>query len=154
NTWDYYAHDQSQIDRVRMANPPSFLDFANDPKFKADQDKKRPGLSPGSQNFQVGIPNISFSGGQEPNEASFSNPCSGQCPYTNWNDIYSFNDTLSKVWGRHNLKAGLYYERTGKVEQNQATGAGDYLGNYSFASSTAMPNNTQDGYANAFLGNF
>src|SRR5262249_30233536 len=28
------------------------------------------------------------------------------------------------------------------------------LGAYSFASSTAMPNNTQDGYANAFLGLF
>ena len=40
------------------------------------------------------------------------------------------------------------------MEQNQATGAGSYLGAYSFASSTAMPNNTQDGYANAFLGNF
>ena len=40
------------------------------------------------------------------------------------------------------------------MEQNQATGAGSYLGAYNFASSTAMPNNTQDGYANAFLGNF
>jgi hypothetical protein len=65
-----------------------------------------------------------------------SDPCSGQGPYTNWNDIYSFNDTLSKAWGKHNIKAGLYYERTGKVEQNQATGACSYLGAYSFASST------------------
>ena len=154
NTWDYYAHDQSQIDRSTMGNPPSFDNFATDPKFLADQNKARPGLSPGSQNLQIGIPNITFGGGQEPNEASFADPCSGQCPYTNWNDIYSFNDTVSKVWGKHNLKAGLYYERTGKVEQNQATGAGSYLGAYNFASSTAMPNNTQDGYANAFLGNF
>jgi hypothetical protein len=154
NNWSYYAHDQSQLDRTTMGNPPSFIDFANDPKFKADQNKARAGLSPGSQNFQIGIPNFSFGGGQFPNEASFADPCSGQCPYTNWNDIYSFNDTLSKVIGKHNLKTGLYYERTGKVEQNQATGAGSYLGAYSFASSTAMPNNTQDGYANAYLGNF
>src|SRR5262249_10031280 len=154
NTWDYYAHDQSQLDRSTMGNPPSFLDFATDLNFKNDQSKKRPGLSPGSQNFQIGIPNLAFGGGQEPNEANFTDPCSGQCPYTNWNDIYSFNDTLSKVWGKHNLKTGLYVERTGKVEQNQATGAGSYLGAYSFASSSAMPNNTQDGYANAFLGNF
>ena len=154
NTWDYYAHDQTQIDRSTMANPPSFNNFGTDPKFQKDQNLKRPGLSAGSQNFQVGIPDISFGGGQEPGEVSFSDPCSGQCPYTNWNDIYSFNDTLSKVWGKHNLKTGLYYERTGKVEQNQATGAGSYLGAYSFASSAAMPNNTQDGYANAFLGNF
>jgi hypothetical protein len=154
NSWSYYAHDQSQLDRSQMGNPPSFDNFATDPKFQADQNKKRAGLSSGSQNFQVGIPNFSFGGGQEPNEASFSDPCSGQCPYTNWNDIYSFNDTVSKVIGKHNLKAGLYYERTGKVEQNQATGAGSYLGAYSFASSTSMPNNTQDGYANAYLGLF
>ncbi len=66
----------------------------------------------------------------------------------------SFNDNLSKAWGKHNFKAGLYYERTGKVEQNQATGAGSYLGAYNFSSTTAMPNNTQDGYANALLGDF
>ncbi len=155
NNWSYYAHDQAQLDRSTMANPPSFDNFLTDPKFLADQNKVRPsGLTPGSQNFQIGIPNFSFGGGQLPNEASFADPCSGQCPYTNWNDIYSFNDTVSKVAGKHNLKAGLYYERTGKVEQNQATGAGSYLGAYNFASGTAMPNNTQDGYANAFLGQF
>ncbi|HEV3199594.1 MAG TPA: carboxypeptidase-like regulatory domain-containing protein [Bryobacteraceae bacterium] len=152
NTWDYYAHDQSQLSRSTMGNPPSFNNFATDPAFLADQNKARPGLSPGSQNLQIGIPELSFGGGQEPNEASLSQPCSGDCPYTNWNDIYSFNDNLSKVIGQHNLKAGLYYERTGKVEQNQFSSP--YLGNYSFASSSAMPNNTQDGYANAFLGNF
>jgi hypothetical protein len=152
NTWDYYAHDQSQIDRGQMGNPPSFINFASDPNFQADQNKPRATLSPGSQNLQIGIPDVSFGGGQEPNETSYSGPCSADCPYTNWNDIYSFNDTLSKVWGKHNLKAGLYYERTGKVEQNQFSSP--YLGSYSFASSTAMPNNTQDGYANAFLGLF
>jgi hypothetical protein len=155
NTWDYYAHDQSQLDRATMGNPPSFATFATDPSFQKDQNQKRPGLSPGSQNFQVAVPNITFGGGQFPNEASLVDPCGsagGQCPATNWNDIYSFNDTLSKVLGKHNLKAGLYYERTGKVEQNQA--ASSYLGAYDFSSTAAMPNNTQDGFANAFLGNF
>src|SRR5205807_6821262 len=71
NSWDYYAHDQSQTDRSMMGNPPSFNNFATDPKFQADQNKKRPGLSPGSQNIQIGIPEISFGGGQEPGEASF-----------------------------------------------------------------------------------
>jgi hypothetical protein len=152
NTWSYYAHDPSQIDRSTMGNPPSFINFSTDPNFQKDQNKPRAGLSPGSQNFQIGIPDFSFGGGQEPNEASYNAPCSGDCPYTNWNDIYSFNDTVSKVLGKHNLKTGLYYERTGKVEQNQF--ASPYLGSYSFASSTAMPNNTQDGYANAYLGQF
>ena len=154
NTWDYYAHDQSQLDRATMGNPPSFANFATDPNFTKDQNQKRPGLAAGSQNFQVAIPNINF-GGQLPNEASLIDPCGsagGQCPATNWNDIYSFNDTISKVWGKHNIKAGLYYERTGKVEQNQASSS--YLGSYDFSSASAMPNNTQDGYANAFLGQF
>jgi len=155
NSWDYYAADQSQLARSIMGNPPSFDNFATDPKFLADMGLTRfGGLSNGSQNFEVGIPDIAFGGGQEPNEATFSDPCSAQCPYTNWNNIYSFNNTVSKVWGQHNFKAGLYFERTEKVEQNQATGAGEYLGSYSFASSSAMPNNTQDGYANAFLGDF
>src|ERR1035441_7074270 len=79
--------------------------------------------------------------------------CSGQCPYSNWNDIYSFNDALSKVWGKHNLKAGVFFERTGKVEVGSGS-QGAQLGSYNFASGSAMPNNTQDGYANAFLGNF
>jgi len=155
NTWDYYAHDQSQLDRSTMGNPPSFANFAADPNFVADQKRKRPGLAEGSQNFQIAVPNVTFGGGQFPNEASLVDPCGnagGQCPATNWNDIYSFNDTLSKVLGKHNLKAGLYYERTGKVEQNQASSS--YLGAYDFSSTAAMPNNTQDGYANAFLGNF
>jgi hypothetical protein len=152
NTWDYYAHDQTQIDRARMGNPPSFNNFTTDPNFQNDQNKPRPTLSPGSQNFQIGIPDFSFGGGQEPNEATFSQVCSGDCPYTNWNDIYSFNDALSKTWRNHNFKAGLYYERTGKVEQNQFSSP--YLGSYSFASSSSMPNNTQDGYSNAYLGLF
>jgi hypothetical protein len=155
NTWDYYVHDQSQVDRSTMGNPPSFANLANDPNFVKDQNLKRPGLSPGSQNFQIAVPNINFGGGQFPNEASLTDPCGsagGQCPATNWNDIYSFNDTVSKTWGKHNFKAGLYYERTGKVEQNQASSS--YLGAYDFSSTSAMPNNTQDGYANAFLGNF
>ena len=151
NTWDYYAHDQTQLDRSTMGNPPSFDNFLTDPLFVADQNKPRPALTPGSQFYQTGIPSVSF-GGQWPNEAGFGEPCSGVCPYTNWNDIYSFNDAVSKVSGKHNLKAGLYVERTGKVEVDQL--GAQYLGVYSFGSSTAMPNNTQDGYANAYLGNF
>jgi hypothetical protein len=154
NSWDYYAHDQSQLDRSMMGNPPSFDNFATDPLFTSDGKKQKPaGLGSGAIFYQTGIPNISFGGGQEPNEVNFNPNCSGQCPYTNWNDIYSFNDNLSKVIGQHNLKAGVYYEKTGKVEVGSGS-QGNYLGAYNFASATAMPNNAQDGYANAFLGNF
>jgi len=154
NSWDYYAHDASQTDRSMMGNPPSFDNFATDPLFTNDVNKQKPaGLGSGSVFYQTAVPNIAFGGGQEPNEVSFSPGCSGQCPYSNWNDIYSFNDSLSKVVGKHNLKAGFYYEKTGKVEVGSGS-QGSYLGSYNFASSTAMPNNTQDGFANAFLGDF
>ena len=154
NTWSYYVHDQTQLDRITMGNPPSFNNFATDPLYVADQNSTRlAGLGTGSIFYQTGVPNLSFGGGNETGEASMSPGCSGQCPYSNWNDIYSFNDALSKVWGKHNLKAGVFFERTGKVEVGSGS-QGAQLGSYNFASGSAMPNNTQDGYANAFLGNF
>jgi hypothetical protein len=154
NSWDYYANDPSQTARSMMGNPPSFDNFATDPLFTGDMNKQRPaGLGAGSVFYQTAVPNLTFGGGQEPNEAGFTPSCSGQCPYSNWNDIYSFNDTVSKVVGTHNLKAGVYIERTGKVEVGSGS-QGSYLGAYNFASATAMPNNTQDGFANAYLGDF
>src|ERR1019366_9127986 len=129
-------------------------ELRGDPHFIADQNLWRPsGLGPGSENFQVGDPFLSFGGGQEASEASYtSSMTSCVLPCTNWNNAYTASDSVSKVWGKHNFKAGLYFERTGKTEQDQL--GAQYLGAYSFASSTAMSNNTQDGYANAFLGNF
>jgi hypothetical protein len=154
NSWDYYAVDQSQINLSQMGNPPGFDNFATDPLYVNDMSSTRPaGLGTGSIFYQTAVPNITFGGIAEPNEISFSPGCSGQCPYTNWNDIYSVNDAVSKVWGKHNFKAGFYYERTGKVEVGSGS-QGSQLGAYSFANSTSMPNNTTDGFANAYLGQF
>jgi hypothetical protein len=148
NTWDWYAHDLGQVARANMNNPPSFNNFKTDPNFVNDGSLARPTLTPGAQNFDIEVPQIGFGGGQEPNEAGFG---SAMRPYTNWNDIYSFNDALSKVQGKHNLKAGVYIERTGKVQQS---GTGSYLGNFNFGSGgTPMAADTQEGYANAWLGN-
>jgi len=155
NSWDYYSADDSQVARSTMGNPPSFDNFTTDPNFVNDKTSTRPaGMGTGPIYYQIAVPNVSF-GGDEPSEASIS-PCSAggsQCPYTNWNDIYQFTDNLSKVWGKHNIKAGFYYERTGKVEWASGT-QGNYVGSYNFGSSTAMPNNTQDGYGNAYLGQY
>src|SRR5207253_5304083 len=62
NTWDYYVHDPYQVDRARMANPPHWFD-ENDKNFTGDKDKKRPTLGPGSQNYGVYIPIVTFGGG-------------------------------------------------------------------------------------------
>ena len=152
NSWNYYPHDESQMSRANMGNPPSFNDFKTDPNFVGDVNQPRPTLTPGSQNFGAFIPSLSF-GGTIPSEAAPPGTCSGgMCPYTNWNDIYSFNDAVSKVQGKHNLKAGIYIERTGKVQHSDL---GSYLGNYNFGSGgAAMSADTTDGWANAWLGNF
>jgi len=150
NTWDYYPRDDSQLSRANMGNPPSFANFATEPNYANDKGNPRPDMTtPGSLNFQVVIPGTSFGG--QPTESAPSPSCGGTCPYTNYNDIYSFNDAISKVWGKHNLKAGLYIERTGKVQHDDL---GSAMGAYSFGSGgAAMAADTQDGYANAYLGN-
>lgn len=148
NTWDYYVADPSQVDRARMKNPPSFNDFTKDPDFVNDHDRKRPTMpSAGSQNYAVYVPSVSFGGGATTGQVSYSS----SRPYTNWNDLYTFNDTISYIRAKHNFKAGFYYERVGKVQQSNG---GNYLGNYNFSSSSSFPLDTGNGYANAFLGNF
>ena len=145
NTWDYYVHDPSQVDRAQMGNPPHWFD-ENDANFKNDKDLKRPTLGPGSQNFGVYVPQINF-GAPSANQNGFGMTR----PYTNWNDLYTVNDSISFVKGQHNIKAGFYYERTGKVQQS---GQGAYLGTYNFGSSSSFPQDTNNGYANAYIGNF
>ena len=146
--------DQTQINLPQMGNPPGFDNFATDPLYVNDQKSTRPaGLGKGSLFYQTGVPYVVFGGIAEANEIDFVSNCFGQCPYTNWNDIYSFNDAVSKVWGKHNLKAGLYFERTGKVEVGSGS-QGLQLGYYNFGYSPGTPNQTTDGFANAFLGNF
>lgn len=145
NTWSWYPHDPAQLDRAKIGNPPHWFN-EKDKSFTEDQAKWRPNLSPGSQNFAFWAPGMSFGGGSTTGQVSF-NP---NRPYTNYNDIYAFNDNFSYVRGAHSFKAGLSYERTGKVQQ----AGGSYLGYYTFGSSSSMPMDTNNGYANALVGNF
>jgi len=146
NSWDYYPTDPSQLDRSRMANPPHWFD-ENHPSF--NNDGKRPGLPPGAQNFSVFIPGIYFGGGATVGQVNGFNH--GMRPYTNFNDVWTFGDNLSIIRGAHSFKMGFTYERTGKWQQG---GSGQYLGAYTFSSTSAMPQDTGNGYANALVGNF
>jgi hypothetical protein len=150
NTYDIYAHDQSQVDRARMGNPPHWFD-ENDPNFKNDVNRPRPGLSPGSQFYQLAVPSVIFGGGATVGQMSYTDMNAYlPIPFTNFNDAYTFIDNFSAVKGKHSIKAGLYYERTGKVQ----AGGVYLLGYYNFASTSANPNDSGNGYANAYLGNF
>ncbi len=63
---------------------------------------------------------------------------------------FSLTDGLSKVWGKHTLKAGLFLERDREYEGEQGT----FAGNFSFGRDTNNPNDSNWAYANALLGNF
>jgi len=152
SSWSYYPHDQSQLARSNMLNPPAFDNFVADPLFVADVNQSRPTLSTGSENYQVGVPSVAFGGGQESETSAGTQSCGlGQCPITTFTWTYSINDNLSKVIGKHNLKAGVFWEHAYK---SQANTQGSYLGAYNFGSGgVLMAADTQDGFANAYLGN-
>jgi len=143
NTWDWYPHDPSQVDRARVGNPPHWYS-TSDPNFSSDGSLARPNLPPGAQNFANWAPSI--------NGGSMGNPPNGGSrPYTNWNNEYSANESLSWVKGAHNVKAGIFWLKKEKVQQG---GSGTYLGNYNFGTNTSWPSDTNYGNANMFLGNF
>ena len=143
NTWDWYPHDESQIARSRVGNPPHWFDEKSS-QFANDGNNPRPNLPPGAQNFAVWAPSI--------NGLSIGNPPNGGGrPYTNWNNEYSVNESISWVHGAHNIKAGLFWQKVEKVQQN---GSGTYLGNFNFGTSSSWLQDAGYGNANAYLGNF
>ena len=91
------------------------------------------------------LPNISF-GARHYTPVNIS--VIGSFPYENFNDIYSVVDNLSKVAGKHQLKAGIYFERTGKLSPLWTT----YRGSLAFGHSALNPISANDGFANALLG--
>jgi len=134
NSWNWWMVDPSEFTRDKMGNPPKW--------YPVGQSKL------GTQPRFVGnyIPTVTF-GGTPVNSAAFTDQ---RAPYTNWMDLYSFTNDLTKVYGRHSIKAGIYVERNGKF----VTWNSSYRGAYNFAPNANNPYNTGHGYANALLGYF
>ena len=155
NSWCYFPHDISQLQRSTMNNPPMLIDHTNDPAYLTDVGP-RPLLGPGPQNLAILVPNVSFGGGATVGQTTWPAPGFGGAagqgrPEMNWNNIWEFTDNLTWVKGAHNLKAGIYIEHTEKFQQ---TDFNLFNGTYNFASSTAFPQDTGNGYANAYVGNY
>ena len=75
----------------------------------------------------------------------------GRTPLTGDDKLYTFNDTLTMVRGKHTYKAGMYFEHVRNEEGPTAT----FAGLCDFSSTDANnPGNTGYAYANALLGNF
>jgi hypothetical protein len=132
----WYVHDETQLNRQNMGNPPSFNNLAKDPMVTNDVGTRWL-ASTGQMNFANYVPNVSFGDAAGRTEtAPATAPCWGQCPYTNWAEGWSFADNLSRVQKKHNVKFGVYVERTAKV---QAGNNGSYLGSYNFGNDTNNP---------------
>ncbi|HEY2933855.1 MAG TPA: carboxypeptidase regulatory-like domain-containing protein [Acidobacteriota bacterium] len=71
-----------------------------------------------------------------------------QFPYKNSNTTFDFIDNVSKVWGPHLIKAGVFFQRSRKDQS-----AGDSM-RIDFQHSVRNPDNAGHPYANALLGNF
>ena len=98
-----------------------------------------------ASNESGAIPNVTFGG--VPN---YINPSLGNIPYTNENPVFTFADNLSKVWGTHTFKAGVYIERMRKDE----VGGPNTRGAFAFGRNSNNPLDANYAFANALLGNF
>ena len=88
-------------------------------------------------------------GGPTPNQPSYAN---GNPEYSNNNVIDTATDNISKVWGNHSLKGGIYLEFNRKVQPCGSAGCNGYTGAYSFNVDVNNPLNTGNSYANTLLG--
>jgi Carboxypeptidase regulatory-like domain len=73
-----------------------------------------------------------------------------QSPFSNYNTDIDATDNLTKVWGPHTFKTGLYVQRSRKDQTTQDP----FNGDYNFQSGGGNPYDTGNGLANTLLGVF
>jgi len=91
------------------------------------------------------IPNVTFNGTRinaSPNLGT------GDAPFINYNTTIDTVDNLTKVWGSHTFKAGIYLQRSRKDQTSFA----NFNGSYNFGDNPSNPFDTGFGFANALLG--
>src|SRR5215831_11566411 len=96
------------------------------------------------------LPAMSF-GGVSPSPAQVT--YDGRFPMVDDATKITFADDLTKIWNRHEFKAGVRLERSLYNQYHQAGGA-NFPGNFSFGTDSSNPNDSGYAYANALLGNY
>ena len=91
------------------------------------------------------IPQINVGGSHLGNSPSFG---TADAPFVNYNTTIDISNNLTKVWGKHTIKVGLYMQRSRK---NQ-TSFGDNNGSYNWGDTTSNPYDTGYGYSNMLYG--
>jgi hypothetical protein len=79
----------------------------------------------------------------------------GRFPMVDDSMMYSFSDSLTKIWNQHEFKFGFLMQRVQYNQYHQA-GGNSFPGAFNFTVDTnnANPNDAGYAYANAILGNF
>ncbi|MEJ7607920.1 MAG: hypothetical protein WKF37_17040 [Bryobacteraceae bacterium] len=90
------------------------------------------------------IPNANFVGVPNAGILSIEN----RYPFFGTNNIWNWSDNLSKIQGSHNMKFGVYLERT---TRNAARGS-SFNGTFNFNRDVNNPLDTNYAYSNALLG--
>ena len=103
-----------------------------------------PNLFPKASMLDI-IPNISFGSIPVNSITTMMGPGNWYWRGSQW----SYSDNLSKVWGKHMLKAGFNVDYYRAVALDTRTTP---FGSYSFSNDVNNPYNTGDGFSNALLG--
>jgi hypothetical protein len=124
-----------------------------DPKWLAKLQRNTLGITfgqlyPKSNPLNL-IPAMSFSGIDNAATTAWE----GRFPMDDLADTYSVTDSITKVAGRHTVKAGLQFEHVHYIFQQSGT-SDNFAGKFAFQSDSKNPNNTGYAYSNALIGAF
>ncbi|MCU1263373.1 MAG: TonB-dependent receptor, partial [Bryobacterales bacterium] len=126
NTLTFTPLDVSKVDRTKLG--------VNIPQ-------RNPSLNP----LNI-IPDMTFSSVQNAANPSLNDGT----PYFNQNTIYSVTDNVSKIKDTHTFKVGVYFEHTQKIQSASPL----TRGSINFNTDGNNPNDSNNAYSNALLGNF
>ncbi len=122
-----------------------------DDKFtRAANNITTPLLFPDANNGDA-IPNFNYGGNAGQNAVpgqTLPNTVFNGSPFTQTFSLDNFTDNLTKVWGKHTVKTGVYWQRS----HNKRTSFGPIQANIGFANDNNNPLNTGHPFANALLG--
>ena len=93
------------------------------------------------------IPYLQFRGGRTGNAGQYQ---TNQGPFVNENKTLDAIANLTKIFGAHSTKAGVYYQQSYKAQSNFAS----FNGTINFADNSSNPYDTGFSYANALTGVF
>jgi hypothetical protein len=140
NTWSYYTTDGGKSqDRSLIPNVPALFPVASTPPT---------GASPTNGYFNL-LPQFQFGGINGGSAMNFTRVGTSAGNYENFNTIWTFQDNVSKIVGKHTFKAGVYIENNHKIQPSTPAYSGSF--NFSPDTNNAL-GNTTNGYANALLG--